>query len=70
LEEGLGFFEFGFGVTGGQETIVSDFDKARGQHVEEKAADKLLRGEGHQPGIFGGLIIPGLEGYEAVLAVD
>ena len=70
LEEGSGFFEFGFGVAGGEEAVVADFDEARGQHVEEEAEDKLLSGEGHQPGIFGGLIIPGLEGHVAVLAVD
>ena len=28
LEKGSGFFEFGFGVAGGQEAVVSDFDEA------------------------------------------
>jgi hypothetical protein len=70
LEEGSGFFEFGFGVAGGEEAVVADFDEARGEHVEEEAADKLLSGEGHQPGIFWGLIIPGFEGHEAVVAAD
>ena len=70
FEEGSGFFEFGFGVAGSQKAVVADFDEACGQHVEEEAPDKLLGGEGHLPGIFGGLIIPGLEGHVAVLAVD
>ena len=45
LEEGSGFFKFGFGVAGGEEAVVSDFDKARGEHMEEEAADKFLGGE-------------------------
>jgi hypothetical protein len=70
LEEGSGFFEFGFGVAGGEEAVVADFDEARGQHVEEEAADKFLGGEGHLPGVFGGLIIPGLESDLTILAAD
>jgi hypothetical protein len=70
LEKGSGFFEFGFGVAGSQETVVADFDEASGQHMEEEAPDKLLGGECHLSGIFGCLIISGLEGHVAVLAVD
>ncbi len=66
----MGFFEFGFGVAGSEEPVVADFDEASGQYVEEEAADKLLGGECHQSGIFGGLIIPGFEGHVAVVAAD
>ena len=53
MEKGSGFFEFGFGIAGGQEAVVSDFDEARGEHMEEETADKLLGGEGDLSGIFG-----------------
>ena len=69
-EEGSGYFEFGFGVEGSQEAIVADFDEARGQYMEEETSDKLLGGERHQPGFFGGVIIPGFESHLAVVAVD
>jgi len=28
VKKGSGFFEFGFGIAGSQETVVADFDKA------------------------------------------
>jgi len=48
-DEGPGFLQFGFGIARGQEAVVSDFDKARGQNVQQKPADKLLGGGGYQP---------------------
>jgi hypothetical protein len=53
VKKGSGFFEFGFGVAGGQEPVVADFDEASGQDMEEEAADKFLGGECHLSGIFG-----------------
>jgi len=44
-DEGAGCLEFGFGIAGSQEAIVSDFNEARGQYMEEEAADKLLGGQ-------------------------
>jgi len=40
---------------------VSDFDKARGQNVQQKPADELLGGGGHQPLLTGFAIVSGLE---------
>ena len=69
-EEGSGHFEFGFGIARSQEAIVADFDKARGQHMEEETADKLLGGERHPPVFSRRVIIPGFESHLAVSAAD
>jgi len=42
-DERSSFFEFGFGIAGGQTAIMSDFDETRGEHVEEETTDKLQR---------------------------
>ena len=39
-------FQFRFSVSWGQQSIVSDSDKALGQNVEQEAADKLVGAEG------------------------
>ena len=40
---------------------MSDFDKARGQNVQQKPADELLGGGGHQPLLTGSAIVSGPE---------
>ena len=61
-EEGPGFLQFGFGIARGHEAVVTDFDKPRGQNVQQKPADKLRGGDGHQPLVSGPAIVSGSEG--------
>ena len=43
----------------GQESKVADVDKARRQHVEQKAADELDRFQRHRLGLVGvGIVLP------------
>jgi len=39
--------DLGVPVTRGEESIVADFDEARWQNVETKAADELLQAQRH-----------------------
>ena len=55
-------FQFGFGVSWGEQSIVSDSDKALGQDVEQEAADKLVGGEGEESVVSGGGVVSGSEG--------
>ena len=61
-EEGPGFFQFGFGIAGGHEAEVTDFNKPGRENVPQKPADELRGGDGHQPLVSGPAIVPGLEG--------
>jgi hypothetical protein len=61
-EEGPGLLQFGFGMAGGHEAVVADFDEAGRENVPEKATDELRGGEGHQPFVSGPVIVSGLEG--------
>ena len=61
-DESPGFRQFGFGIARGHEAVVSDFDKARGQNVQQKPADELRSGDGHQPLVSRPAIVPGSEG--------
>jgi len=65
-EKRPGFFQFGFGIGRGHEAKVSDFDEPRWKDVQEKAADKLLGGDCHQPLLTGSAIVPGSEGDLAI----
>ena len=62
VDEGPGQLQFGLGVAGGHEAVVADFDKPGRENVQQKAADKLRGGKGHQPLLPGPGIVPGLEG--------
>ncbi len=55
-------FQFRFSVSGGQEAIMSDSDKALGQDVEQEAADKLVGAEGEESLVSGGGVVSGSEG--------
>jgi len=55
-------FQFRFSVSWGQQSIVSDSDKALGQDVEQEAADKLVGGEGEESVVSGGGVVSGSEG--------
>ena len=46
-DEAPGFLQFRFGIAGSHEAEVADFDKARGQDVQQKTADELRGGGGH-----------------------
>ena len=61
-KEGPGFLQFGFGIGGGHEAVVSDFDKPGRENVPQKAADKLRGGDGHQSLVSGPAVVPGSEG--------
>lgn len=62
-DEGPGFLPFGFGIARGHQAEVSDFDKTRGQNVQENAADELLSGGSHQPLLTGCAIVSGPEDH-------
>ena len=49
---------------------MSDFDETRGKHMEEETADELYGWKGYLSGLLGVVVIPGMEGYLAVLATD
>ena len=55
-------FQFSFSVSGGQQSIMSDSDKALGQDVEQEAADKLVGAEGEESLVSGGCVVSGSEG--------
>ena len=55
-------FQFGFSVSGGQEAIMPDSDKALGQDVEQESADKLLGIEGEESLVSWGGVVSGSEG--------
>ena len=61
-EEGPGLLQFGFGIAGGHEAVVTDFDKPGRENVQQKPADELRGGDGHQPLVSGPAIVPGSEG--------
>ena len=61
-EEGPGFLQFGFGIGGGHEAVVTDFDKPGRENVPQKTADKLRGGDGQQPLVSGPAVVPGSEG--------
>ncbi len=74
VDKGPGLLQFGFGIAGGHEAVVADFDKPGRENVQQKAADKLRGGEGHQPFLPWPAIVSGLEGdlalgqaYQAVI---
>src|SRR3974390_3773161 len=48
-KEGPGFLQFGFGIGGGHEAVVSDFDKPGRGKVPQEPAGKIRGGEGNQP---------------------
>ena len=55
-------FQFRFSVSGGEQSIMSDSDKALGQNVEQEAADKLVGAEGEESLVSGGGVVSGSEG--------
>ena len=61
-EEGPGLLQFGFGIGGGHEAVVPDFDKPGRENVPQKASDELRGGDGHQPLVSGPAVVPGSEG--------
>ena len=54
----------------GEEPIVPDPHEALGEHVEQEAADKLLRGEAHHFGLVPMRVVSVVEADLAVLAVQ
>jgi len=44
-DQTAGVLEFGFGVSWGHQSIVTDADEAWGQDMEEETADELLGGD-------------------------
>jgi len=54
----------------GEEPIVPDPHEALGEHVEQEAADRLLRGEAHHFGLVPMRAVSVVEADLAVLAVQ